>query len=76
MLKTLERYERAEERTTAGRTGETIDPKLKTTPMMIPYEELPESEKDYYRNTSLEALKLIIKLGYKITREDGKLFID
>jgi len=29
--------------------------------------ELPESEKEYDRNTSLETIKLILKLGYTIT---------
>lgn len=42
----------------------------KTTPCLVPYDELPESEKEYDRNTAIETLKLIIKLGYKITRKD------
>ena len=41
----------------------------KKTCCLVPYDELPESEKDYDRNTALETLKLIIKLGYKITKE-------
>ena len=41
----------------------------KTTPCLIPYDELPESEKEYDRRTSMETLKLIVKLGYKITKE-------
>lgn len=48
--------------------GEVKDPNKKTTPLLVPYEELPESEKDYDRNTAYETLKLIIKLGYKITK--------
>lgn len=40
----------------------------KRHPMLIPYEELPEDEKVYDRNTSVETLKLILKLGFKITR--------
>lgn len=47
--------------------GETKDPKKKTTPLLVPYDELPDSEKAYDRNTALETLKLIIKLGYKIS---------
>lgn len=39
-------------------------------PCLLPYEELPESEKEYDRNTALETLRLIAKLGYKIERED------
>jgi hypothetical protein len=31
-------------------------------------QELSEEEKDYDRNTSMETLKLIVKLGYKITK--------
>lgn len=41
----------------------------KTTPCLVPYNELPESEKEYDRVTTMETLKLIIKLGYKITKE-------
>ena len=41
---------------------------LKTHPYLIPYEELPESEKEYDRNTSIGTLKLILKLGFKITQ--------
>lgn len=41
----------------------------KTHPHLIPYEELPESEKDYDRNTAIGTLKLIIKLGFTIKIE-------
>ena len=41
----------------------------KLHPCLVPYSELPESEKEYDRNTSLEALKLIIKLGYSIKKD-------
>ena len=50
--------------------GAVKDPAKKTTPLLVPYEELPESEKDYDRNTALESIKLVLKLGYKIIRED------
>lgn len=46
--------------------GEKRDDEKKTTPCMVPYEELPESEKEYDRNTAMETLKLIIAMGYKI----------
>ena len=39
---------------------------LKHHPCLVPYEELPESEKEYDRNTSVETLKLILKLGFEI----------
>ncbi|MBE6338238.1 MAG: Ryanodine receptor Ryr [Lentimicrobiaceae bacterium] len=41
---------------------------LKQHPCLVPYEELPEIEKDYDRNTALETLKLIISIGFKIER--------
>lgn len=43
--------------------------RLKHHPCIIPYEELPESEKEYDRNTSLSTLKLIYKLGFKLSKE-------
>lgn len=46
--------------------GETRDDEKKLHPCLIPYDELPESEKEYDRNTALETLKLIIKLGYNV----------
>lgn len=48
--------------------GDVKDNDKKTTPCMVPYEELPESERDYDRNTAMETLKLIMKLGYKISK--------
>lgn len=41
---------------------------MKQHPCLIPYEELPESEKEYDRNTAMETLKLIQKFGYKIIK--------
>jgi len=46
--------------------GKERNDEYKTTPCLVPYSELLESEKEYDRNTALETLKLIIKLGYKI----------
>lgn len=48
--------------------GEKKDAEKKTTPLLIPYSELPESEKDYDRNTAFETLKLIVKMGYRIKK--------
>ncbi len=48
--------------------GPVRNDELKHHPCLIPYEELPESEKEYDRNTSVETLKLIIKLGYDIKK--------
>lgn len=48
--------------------GEVRNDARKETPCLIPYNQLPESEKEYDRNTALETLKLIIKLGYDIRK--------
>ena len=40
----------------------------KTTPLLIPYADLPESETQYDRLTAMETLRTILKLGYKITK--------
>lgn len=37
--------------------GKERNEELKTTPCLVEYEELPEIEKDYDRNTSIETLK-------------------
>lgn len=42
---------------------------LKHHPCLVPYEELPEVEKAYDRDTALGTLKLISKLGFKISKE-------
>ena len=57
----------AESRIEQGWTwGEERNDQRKTHPCLVPYEQLPEEEKDYDRNTALGTLKLIIKLGFKI----------
>jgi len=59
----------AQERINQGWTyGEKRDDVLKQHPCLIAYEDLPEEEKVYDRNTSIETLKLILKLGFKIFR--------
>ena len=40
----------------------------KAHPCLVPYEDLPEQEKEYDRNTSIGTLKLIMKLGFKISK--------
>lgn len=49
--------------------GERKDDIAKTTPCLVPYSELPESEKEYDRNTAMETLRLIMKLGYAIRKK-------
>ena len=46
--------------------GEQRDDKLKTHPCLVPYEELPDAEREYDRQTAVQTLKLILKLGFKI----------
>lgn len=47
--------------------GEERNDAAKKHPCLVPYEELCEEEKTYDRNTSVQTLKLILKLGFKIT---------
>ena len=49
--------------------GEERNDTLKQHPCLVPYEELPEVEKAYDRDTALGTLKLICKLGFKISRD-------
>ena len=46
--------------------GEQRNDELKTHPCLVPYEDLPEEEKEYDRNTSIGTLKLVLKLGFNI----------
>lgn len=48
--------------------GEERDDIHKKHPCLIPYEDLPEIEKDYDRNTAIGTLKLLLKQGFKITK--------
>lgn len=50
------------------RYGEVRDDNQKTHPCLIPYEDLPEMEKDYDRTTSVGTIKLLLKLGFTITK--------
>lgn len=60
----------AESRVHQGWThGDKRDDTLKTHPCLVPYEDLPEEEKEYDRNTSIGTLKLIMKLGFTIEKD-------
>lgn len=50
--------------------GKERNTEKKTTPCLVPYSELPESEKEYDRNTAMESIKLMIKLGYEVREKD------
>ena len=53
--------------------GSRRDDALKTHPDLVPYGEVPESEKEYDRTSVVETLKVILSLGYQIVpkRADG-----
>jgi ryanodine receptor 2 len=40
----------------------------KQHPCLVPYDELPESEKEYDRLLAIETLKTILALGFRITK--------
>jgi RyR domain len=48
--------------------GPARDDKAKKHPCLVPYPELPDSEKQYDRDTAMETLRAIIALGYRIER--------
>lgn len=49
--------------------GEERSDALKQHPCLVSYEELSEEEKNYDRDTALGTLKLICKLGFKISKD-------
>jgi ryanodine receptor 2 len=50
--------------------GPKRDDDQKHHPCLVPYTELPESEKEYDRATAIEVLKAIMALGYRIESAD------
>ena len=60
----------AEARISQGwKYGKKRDDEKKTHPCLVPYDELPEEEKEYDRKTSIGTLKLILKLGFKLSKD-------
>lgn len=49
--------------------GPVRDDALRQHPCLVPYDELPESEKTYDRATSQQTLKLILKSGFHISKK-------
>lgn len=49
--------------------GAERDDARKKHPCLVPYDELPDAEKEYDRRTALETLKTIVKLGYTISEQ-------
>ena len=48
--------------------GPVRNDEKKRHPCLVPYNELPEDEKEYDRNTSIGAIKLMVAMGYKVTK--------
>lgn len=51
--------------------GETRDDARQKHPCLVPYDQLPETEKIYDRNSVVETLTAIIVLGYRIQKPTG-----
>lgn len=50
------------------RYGKVRDEEFKTTPCIVPYEELTEQEKEYDRTTARATIKCIIDNGFDILK--------
>ena len=48
--------------------GPERDDKLKKHPDIMPYSELTDGEKQFDRETAMNTIKLVIKLGYEIIK--------
>ena len=48
--------------------GPVRDDAQKHHPCLVPYDKLPESEKEYDRNTAISTLKFICKMRYAISK--------
>lgn len=53
--------------------GLVRDDAKKQHPCLVPYADLPESEKAYDRDTAISTLKLICKMGYGIVTDNNDL---
>src|SRR5579859_1983868 len=61
----------AQQRIAEGwRYGPLRNDRQKEHPNLVPYKQLPESEKDYDRKTALETIKMMQTLGYTVTRPE------
>ena len=49
--------------------GPNRDDEKKTNPCLVPYDVLPDSEKEYDRNTVLATLKSILVNGFSIVKD-------
>ena len=53
--------------------GPVRDDLKKTTPCLVPYDELPESEKLFDRETAMGTIKVLLRLGYQITKSPNRI---
>jgi hypothetical protein len=53
------------------RYGPHVDDVKKEHPFLVPYEELPESAKQYDRHVAIQTVKALLALGYRIEGGDG-----
>lgn len=51
--------------------GPKRDDTSKQHPCLVPYDQLPDSEKEYDRQTAVGALKAVVALGYRIVEAVG-----
>jgi RyR domain len=59
----------AAQRLAAGwKYGPSRDDARREHPCLVPYEDLPDSEKIYDRATALDTLKAVVALGYRIEK--------
>lgn len=49
--------------------GETYNREQKKTPFIVPYDALPESEKEMDRVTVRQVIRTLMQLGYRIERD-------
>lgn len=49
--------------------GPRRDDKAMTSPCIVPYEELPDEEKEYDRRTSRQVLEVLWAMGYRLAKE-------
>ena len=48
--------------------GPARDDRKREHPCLVPYDDLPEEEKEFDRRTALETIRLLLALGYRIVR--------
>ncbi len=51
--------------------GPERNDELKQTPCMVPYAQLPESEKEYDRKMAMQTIKLMKQLGYDLVKREN-----